>query len=137
MGAKAERGRLPRARRATWEPRGGTVSELSFVVETAAGACAPSVGASVRLMSGDMAGALRATFRAEGLASGSACRALQLSCLLPLACCHQQDSTHVQGRQQGTQEAATIFRCPVMAREIHAWPACVPDAIHGSSRIQT
>ncbi len=49
-----KRGRLPRLRRATAVPRGGTVSELSLVVDSSAGACAPSVGASVRLMSGDM-----------------------------------------------------------------------------------
>ncbi len=70
MGAM-KRGRLPRLRRATADPRGGTVSELSLVVDASAGACAPSVGASVRLMSGDSAGALRATFSADGLASGS------------------------------------------------------------------
>ena len=84
------------------EPRGGTVSELSLVVDTSAGACAPTVGASVRLMSGEMAGAFRATVRAEGLASGSACCAANRL----TATDGMRTFTDVQRGQQDVQGAA-------------------------------
>ncbi len=58
--------RLPRLRRAMEVPMGGSTSELSSVVDTAAGASAPTVGGSIRLMSGKGAPALRGTFSAEG-----------------------------------------------------------------------
>lgn len=45
---------------------GGSISELSFVVDPSAGASAPIVGGKVRLMSGEGAAALRGTFSAKG-----------------------------------------------------------------------
>ena len=59
-------------RRLTAVPSGGASSELSLVVDAAAGACAPSVGARPRLRSGEVPWLFRGTFRAEGFASGSA-----------------------------------------------------------------